>query len=363
MDLVDRIADISKRLNANKDLLTTEEATKNALVMPFLAALEYDVFNPQEVVPEFVADVGIKKGEKVDYAIVIDGKPMILIECKKFGTDLADCHASQLYRYFNTTKARFGVLTNGQEYQFFSDLETPNVMDKRAFLDFSISDINDHLITEIKKFCRSSFNLDVILSNASELKYKKVIKRYFAEEWVNPSEEFVRLMTGRAFSGRLTQTVLQQFNLIVKSAFSEFVSERINERLDAAKVADKQTTKSENQNEEKDTENSQVEESAIETTADELLGFNIVRAICAKHVDVNRIVMRDTQSYCGILFDDNNRKPICRLYFNTSKKQIGIIDDSKNTSKQPINSVDDIYAYSEQIIESLNRYIEISQEV
>ena len=116
MDLATKLLELEKRTAQHRELLLTEEAAKTALVMPFLQALGYDVFNPAEVVPEFTADVGIKKGEKVDYALCIDGRVNILIECKPSTIDLDLKHASQLYRYFSTTDARVAVLTNGVVY-------------------------------------------------------------------------------------------------------------------------------------------------------------------------------------------------------------------------------------------------------
>jgi predicted type IV restriction endonuclease len=100
--------------------------------MPFISALGYDVFDPVEVIPEFTADVGIKKGEKVDYAIKQDGKIIMLFECKCCNGSLDDCHASQLYRYFSVTEARIAVLTDGIIYRFYTDIEQPNKMDPQT---------------------------------------------------------------------------------------------------------------------------------------------------------------------------------------------------------------------------------------
>src|SRR4051812_29387574 len=111
MDLIDQLKALSARLNTTKSLIQTEEATKNAMVMPFIQILGYNVFDPTEVTPELVADIGTKKGEKVDYAILRDGRPIMLFECKRCGGELNINHAGQLFRYFHVTAARFGVLT------------------------------------------------------------------------------------------------------------------------------------------------------------------------------------------------------------------------------------------------------------
>ena len=143
--------------------IQTEEATKTAIIMPFFSMLGYDVFNPQEFVPEFTADVGIKKGEKVDYAIIQDGTPVILIECKSI-TENLERHDSQLFRYFGTTPAKFAILTHGIFYRFYTDLEDANKMDKDPFLTINILDIRDNQVPELKKFCKSVFDIDSIFS-------------------------------------------------------------------------------------------------------------------------------------------------------------------------------------------------------
>ena len=154
MDFIDQVKQFSKRVEGLKDSIFTEEATKTSIIMPFFAMLGYDVFNPQEFVPEFTADVGIKKGEKVDYAILLDNKPSILIEAKSINEKL-EKHDSQLFRYFGTTEAKFAILTNGIIYKFFTDLEQPNRMDEKPFLVINILDVKEMQVVELKKFSKS----------------------------------------------------------------------------------------------------------------------------------------------------------------------------------------------------------------
>jgi len=182
MDFIDKIRELSARIPKQMEYIQTEEATKIALIMPFIDALGYDIFDPTEVIPEFTADIGTKKGEKVDYAILMDGKPIILFECKSCGSELDNGHASQLYRYFSVTEARFGVLTNGISYQFYSDLDEQNKMDSKPFFEFNMLEIKEPFVEELKKFTKSTFDLDNILTTASELKYTREIERIIAEE-------------------------------------------------------------------------------------------------------------------------------------------------------------------------------------
>ena len=336
--------------------IQTEEATKNAFIMPFISSLGYDVFNPFEVIPEFTADIGSKKGEKVDYAIKKDDEIIMLIECKWSGADLHQDHASQLYRYFSVTEARFAILTNGIEYLFYSDIDEPNKMDSKPFFEFNVLHFDDHEIEELKKFTKSSFSLEDILNTASTLKYTGAIKKILEEELKNPSEAFVRFFASKIYDGRLTQQVIEQFTAIVREARSQFINERIKERLESALSSrDSDSTNSEFEaSVETDIENDSSKD-GIETTQDEIDGYNIVKAILRETVDVKRIAMRDTKSYCGILLDDNNRKPICRLHFNYSQKYLGLIS-GKNEQRVEIENVDDIFKYAPQIKKAIQDY-------
>lgn len=344
MDLIDKIKDIASRIPKQMEYIQTEEATKNAFIMPFISSLGYDVFNPLEVIPEFTADIGTKKGEKVDYAIKKDDDIIILIECKWSGACLHKDHASQLYRYFSATEARFAILTNGIDYEFYSDIDEPNKMDSKPFFSFNVLQFEDHHIKELKKFTKSAFSLEDILTTASTLKYTGAIKKILDEELKKPTEEFVRFFASRIYDGRLTQAVIEQFTEIVKEARSQFINEQINDRLKSAmspnEPEDVRITELDDEVETK--------RDGVETTQEEIDGYNIVKALLREVVDVKRVTMRDTKSYCGILLDDNNRKPICRLHFNHSRKYIGIISD-KSEDRIEIEGVDDIFQYAERI--------------
>jgi predicted type IV restriction endonuclease len=210
--------------------------------MPFISALGYNVFDPTGVTPELCADVGVKKGEKVDYAILREGKPIILFECKHHGADLGKVHASQLYRYFSVTEARFSVLTNGLVYWFYTDLEAPNKMDERLFFEFNMLDIKESAVEELKKFSKSIFDLDYILNSASELKYTREIKRLLVDQMQEPTDEFVQFFASRVYSGRMTQGVREQFAQLTKQAFKQLLNDQINERLKTALASDPTST-------------------------------------------------------------------------------------------------------------------------
>ncbi len=355
MDLIDKLKNIGDRFEKLKDKVGTEEASKNAFVMPFLAALGYDVFNPLEVVPEFIADIGIKKGEKVDYCIFQDSVPIIIIECKHWKEQL-NPHHTQLHRYFHVTKARFAILTNGAKYRFYTDLEAENKMDDKPFLEFDLTNITENIANELKRFQCQVFDADEIISVASDLKYSKEIKELLTSEMKNGSEDFVKFFASKVYGGRLTSKVLEQFTILVNRATQGWINETINARLQTAIQGQKQMATSVMEDVEVKVVEEETNSNGIETTEDELQGYRIVQAILAEVLDIERIASRDTKSYFGILLDDNNRKPICRLRFNSTQKYIEVFGEEKKSERMPIEKLEDIYNYKEQIIFSAKLY-------
>lgn len=347
MDLETRIADLSKRAQEHREVLLTEEAAKNALVMPFLQALGYDVFNPSEVVPEFTCDVGIKKGEKVDYALCRDGKVLVLVECKPASSELSINHASQLFRYFGTTDARLAVLTNGVVYKFFSDVDTPNRMDDKPFFTFSLDAVRKGDIRTLAAFTRQTFDIEKIVEEAGNLKTQSLVYKELLKEFEEPSEEFVRLIAGRVHSGRLSTQVRDMFKALIVNSIGSLIRDRVNERLTSALSAS-------NPGDESDAETggSGAGETVI-TSDEEIAGFNIVRAIAARVVDPKRIVMRDAHSYCAILLDDNNRKTLARLHFNSPTTRYLGTFRGKDEKRERVSEPVDIYKHEDAILSRL----------
>jgi len=355
MEFEEKLAGLAAKIRQQKSAIQTEEATKNAFIMPFIqSVLGYDVFNPLEVVPEFTSDVGTKKGEKVDYAILKDGQIQILIETKKIGEPLSLNHAGQLFRYFHVTTARISILTNGQVYKFFTDLDAPNKMDEKPFLELDLLDIDDHAVPELQKLTKTAFDVESIISAAGELKYVGQIKRELANQFASPNDDFVRFFAARVYEGAVTQKVREQFAILTKKATVQFLSDQVNDRLKSAIAGGGQQPIIVTQVRQEDVavpsepENEDDKDKLV-TTQDELDGFNIIKAIVRSEVDVKRIAARDTQSYFGVLLDDNNRKPICRLHFNRAQKYIGLFDKDKIETRHPIASVDDIFAFADAL--------------
>jgi len=364
VDITEAIVSLGKRVREQQGVVDTEEATKNAFIMPFISqVLGYDVFNPFEVVPEYIADVGIKKGEKIDYAIIKDGVVQILIECKKIGFDLSVSSASQLFRYFAVSEAKIAVLTNGRIYEFYSDLDASNIMDSKPFLRVDILDVPSRSISHLKKMRKESFDLDGVLTTARRLKYIAEMKQVLLSELRTPSEDFVRLVTKRVYSKLLTAKVLEEFGGFLSEAAAQLLDDEASGRLRKALQEDDVT----------DVEKVEepvppaVDEPAkaravVETTPEELEAFGMIKSYCFPALPGSRLCYRDALSYMAIMVDDNNRKTIARLYFNNpDRKRIGIFqvgeDGSKTETMHDLPSINDLQSLSEELRQAAQAYV------
>lgn len=357
MDFKDQIKLLSERILKLKENTLTEEATKTAFIMPLLQTLGYDVFDPTEVIPEYTCDLGIKKGEKIDYAIHKEGQPIILIECKHWKEDLTS-HNSQLFRYFHASSAKFGVLTNGVVYRFYTDLIEKNKMDEKPFFEFSMEKYRESQVDKLREFHKSYFNVETILNTASELKYTNEVRNAIVKEVGNPSDEFVKYFARPIYPGRFNDTVMEQFRAIVKQAFAQYANDYMNERLKSAISADTVVENKSEPRAELLAESATVNaDKQVVTTEQEMQGFYIVCSILYPEVDdISRIVHRDTISYFGILLDDNNRKPICRLHFNGGNKYIETFDTEKKGTRHLLESLNDIYKHRDEITAAYKMY-------
>ncbi len=372
MDFKDQVVRLSDNIKKQKDKIATEEATKNAFIMPMIAALGYDVFNPFEVVPEMDCDLIKKKGEKIDYAIMKDENPILLIECKHCKQDL-NLHDTQLQKYFVASKARFGVLTNGIEYRFYTDLEKINIMDEKPFLIVNMLDLSDADIEQLKKFHKSYYNEEDVLSTANELKYTTEIKSILNNEFASPTAEFVRFFARQAYtSGQITSKVIDMFTPLVKKSITSVINDIISDRLNTAIKNSEQTSDSlqtiDNTSINTSTEDTEKKlpdgvvymdkESGVVTTQEELDVYNIVRSILRKSVDVSRITYKDYKSYFVVNIDNSQWFWICRVSIGARKKQIGIpVDQYKSCEWIQIDNMDDIFKYADRLEEALKMAI------
>lgn len=353
MDLKLKLEQLHQRVVGLKDQINTEEATKNAFVMPFIQILGYDIFNPTEVVPEHICDIGTKKGEKVDYVIRKNNEPILIFECKHWKEN-ADAHNSQLHRYYHVSKARFGVITNGTIYNFYADLEKPNIMDEKPFLTIDIEDLKDSAIKILESFTKDGYHLETILDSAEALKYIKAIRKEFEKEIEQPTDELVRLLVNRFFDKPLTSNRMMVFKEYTKKALGISINESISDRLKSALNINETLKKDDGV---KVSPIDQNQDLKIVTTEEELEAFQIVKAILREKIAAHRIAPRDTQSYFGVLLDDNNRKPLCRFHFNTTKKYLELFHNGKDAGEKiQLHNLDEIYDAREKLHQTLAHY-------
>lgn len=355
MEIKEKLYALSERIDKIVGQIKSEEGTKQSLILPFFQIMGYDVFNPLEFCPEFDADYGIKKGEKVDYAIIIDDEPIILVEAKACNDNL-DKHGAQLFRYFNSSKAKFGVLTNGIKYRFFTDLDETNKMDQKPFFEVDLLNLNDTQISYLKNFERDSLDVNSILSTAEELKYSNLIKDYLKHQLSSPSEEFANHILSNVYEGRKTSTVIEKFLPIVKRAFNQLITETLSTKFAETLKGNLKSTSVNDESQEEIAAATDVTISKVITTSDELEGFAIIKSLLRTIVDPNDITYKDTETYFGILYKNNTRKWICRLYLGT-KKSIVIPTDDKGSTRYYLETLNDIYSYEKELKSIVENFI------
>lgn len=357
MNFEEQIKSFAKRTKSIMGGIATEEATKTSIIMPLFQILGYDVFNPTEFTPEYTADVGIKKGEKVDYAILSNKEPVILIECKSINEELTK-HDSQLFRYFGTTTAKFAILTNGIIYRFYTDLDVPNKMDEKPFLEINMLELKDAQIPELKKFHKDSFDLNEIIDTASELKYMGLMRNVIKEDFSNPPDDFVRYILGcGVYDGVKTQNVIDRYRPILKKSLSSYINDLVNEKIQIALKNDDsellESTEAVVANK-SDIESLDQDINKIITTEEELETYYIIKSILREVINPSRLTYKDTLSYFGILVDNKVTRWLCRIYLKESTQYIVIPDESKENIKYPIDTLDEIYTLTEKLVERIN---------
>jgi hypothetical protein len=354
-DAIKAMAERARKIRGN---ISTEESTKTALIMPFISTLGYDVFNPLEVVPEFVADVASRKGEKVDYAIMQDGSPIMIIECKACGTALDVEKVEQLHRYFLTLDSSIGILTDGIRYLFYSRTEDGKKMDTRPFMEINLDNIDTTLIPELRKLCKGKFNLKVTLETVSELRFNRHIKLLLEQNLNDPDREFLRYFIRRA-DIQATQKAFEQFTGYVKRGFAEFLSEQVNSRLKIALNAAQKAQEQAQEDAKADNISSSDESIVEEITENEYQAYYVVKAILAGIMNIERIFLRKISGIgkSMVLLDDSQRKQLLRFIFKKEGKWcIEITGANKERISHNISKIDDIYKYADDIKRSIIGY-------
>lgn len=361
MDFKDQLIQLSEKIAKQKDSIATEEATKNSFIMPMIAALGYDVFNPFEVVPEMDCDL-TKRGDKIDYAIMKDDTPILLIECKHCKQNL-DLHSTQLAKYYAASNARFGVLTNGIEYRFYADLEKQNIMDEKPFLVVNMIDLSDTDIEQLKKFHKSYYNEQEILSTAQELQITIQVKELLNKNFQNPDDEFTRYFVRCINDWKSNAKMIEQYRPIVKKSIASVINDIIADRLNVAIKSEgvSETKQSEEQTASDVSEEAtakelpngvvfQDEEKGIVTTQEEIDSYNIIRSILRQYIDVKRIQYTDYKSYFTVNLDGSMWWWICRLSFKPYSKRICLPKENYESNYWlKIENINDLYKHIDKL--------------
>lgn len=361
MDFIDEIKILGGRSKNLASNLLTEEATKTTLILPFIQLLGFDIFNPTEVVPEYQAEAGVKKDQRVDYALQKNNKPIILIEAKSYSTELGPEHEDQLRRYFPFVKsASIGILTNGHKYKFFTDLEARNMMDEKPYMEFDIENPSLDLIPKIQELRKDRFDDEKAVRIAEQLKYTGQFKQLLAKQLDAPDEDFVRFFASQVWSGKINQSAKDKLTPLLKDAFKQFIEDRIAARLKKA-AEDEEAEKKPITDAETPTAESSVvaddSDDGVVTTDDEKLGYSIIQAVSAAVIDPSRIFIRDNKSYCAILLDNSRKKTIVRLYFKKDSLKVDFQGVKKDDPMVELEKVSDLYSYSDDIVSIISGYL------
>ena len=330
MAFTDDIAKLSEQVRKRIDHIRGEEATKQSLILPFFTSLGYDIYDPTEVKPEYISDAATKKSgqfEKVDYAICLNNSVVILVEAKAVN-EKASNHDGQLRKYFSWTKtAKVGIVTNGTEYRFFTDLRDENLMDAEPFLSFNILNYTTKDIDNLKFFHRDNFDPTAITIHAEDIVYTESITKLVSDLLRNPSEEFISLLlrAAKPTDSKITSKLIEKFKPIVKKSIQnsllDLMTRSLSQEIQAEPEVYSTETLLDPQSESIDTS-----ESKIITTPEELEAFTKIQSFCK-----SEIKYKDTASYFSIHLG-NSTWWFARLYFSSKKKSIIVrlpIDETK----------------------------------
>lgn len=338
MDFTEELKLFSNRIMRIKDKIQTEEAVKTSIILPFFKLLGYDIFNPEEFIPEYTTDVGIKKGEKIDYVIMNELSPVFLIEVKNCPDKNLKRHTSQLFRYFAVSKARYGMLTNGFNFIFYTDLDEKNIMDTESFFQFNILDLNDKDIIEISKYTKTNFNVDDIHESASELRYLNKIKQLIISQSRKPSDAFVNYILGEMHIGRKTKSLVDIFREYTKLSLKTLI-------IDNKKSVNNDTNR--------DGENI---ENQLAMTPIEIESFYIIKSILRKIINPEIITFINNESQFTVILENNLEKWVCKI----SIKNKGISLPYGNEVGEihyDFESIDDLYELDDKIIDIARKLI------
>ena len=322
------------------DSLETEEATKMGLILPFLSQLGYNVFDVEEVIPEFTADIAKKKGEKIDYAIKMEGKICFVIEAKHVNENL-DKHSKQLARYYVNTEAKIGILTNGIEYRFYTDIAKDNVMDEEPFFTFNLLNYKSKDFEFLKSFSKSNFDEYKLYGQAEESKRVLELISALDSELNDPSEAFKKIIIDKCYAGVKTKSVMDEYSEYLNVAITKYIDLKTAHKLESILPNDTIVNL--------DIESKKPKNTDPKTTENEFIIFGFIKFML-EEFNVE-LTYKDNNSYFNILLDGKINKWICRVYDN--KKLKVIVPTNGDDIELLLDSPIDIMEHKDVICQSL----------
>jgi len=335
MGFAEDIAKVYEQVRKRAEQVVGEESTKMALILPFLSALGYDIYDPTEVMPEYVADFAIRRSgqlEKVDYALAINDTIVMIVEAKARGQK-AEAHDGQLKKYFNSLLAtKVSIVTNGIQYRFFTDLRNTNVMDDEPFFSSNVLEYDSKDIENLKFFHRDNFDVAAISSHAEEMVYLKSLTKLVGDLLRSPSEDFMRFLLGQlglegkklglegkklGLEGKINKKKLDKFEPLIKKSIQNSLVELMTRSL-SQEIA--QPVEADKPVEPDEIEEIEEEGSKVETTAEELEAFEKIKTIAASSKNHNlEVKYKDVAAYFGVHVG-NSTWWFLRLYLSPKKK-------------------------------------------
>jgi len=381
MSFTDDVQKLSQQVKERKQYVRSEASTKSSLINPFIRLIGYDTEDPREVVGEYSADFAKRTGGKlecVDYALFKDGKPVIFIEAKPIGEELGN-HEPQLARYFNATaEVRFGILSNGIVYKFFSDLKRRNIMDSEPFFEFNFDNYLDTDLQALAKFRKAEFDVQALVKLAEELAYLSNLKCILRVMFRNPTDDFIGFLTRKIYSGKVNQRIIDRFRPLVKQSTSavivELVSQGVVEVI--SKPQEKQEPKSERLAKEPIPEAGD-EKPEVVTTEEELKAFYLIKEMVSNAVPDPSVISYTDRVYYFSVHLDSPSKWFVRLRCRPRKSSIVLrispeeaqglavgftvrkyIGGSLDLAEVIISSIEDIKHLQNLLVASLRKVLE-----
>lgn len=359
MEIAKNLSKIADSIDGLKSSLQTEEATKMALILPFIKALGYDVFNPMEVCPEYDCDISKSKGEKVDYAIFKDDSPILVIECKHWNQNLS-IHNAQLSRYFVSTDARFGLLTNGIQYNFFSDVEKPNIMDSTPFLSFDIRKLNTDEISILSYFTKECFSINHTFNIARKWKYRNIVRELMIQELKEPSKALSKIIASKIDNGCFGSKALSEIRELIKDFGLQLISVFSDSKNKMPCISHEKETHSTSSISVLQEEKIHDEVKIQKHYNNSLRVLSILNELLAENIGNHSLHIRIWKEDFSIVLDDTSWCWMARFRTTWAGNRMYLHLNGSTFSKKEVimlQDIEDIRNYKERVIESFIRAV------